>query len=528
MKRWLWLILATGLLLRLPGMFWGVAPSGGFDEFQPDEAQHVGIAMRILTQIAPGIPLEERFQDEWNAPAMGAHIAVPGALAVKADLSTTWLFGIARLVSLLYGLATILLVWFMARTLVRDDGAALAAAAAMAVFDLHITYSHMGVPETAYVFWSFAAVYWLALLLGEPERTPRWHWLLAGVSVASALALTLRFHVVVPAIVVVTLLLSVRTRRAHVFVLGGLMLAGAFYISSGFDYSVADGLQSLRVLASQNRDGIPQDHHLLWNPLLYALAITAGTSLPATVLAALGGVRAARRAGPGRRLLFLTLALAGLTFLLFWIGDGTFVRRATIFLPFVALLIGYGYLWLRDRYTPRTARIAVVLVLAYTGALAATSQGRFVIETRYQAADFIRDRYPDTDIAYSFYLPAGDMPPGPNLMDALQTDSLPDVLVLHEARYARYWKFFTTPFGVPECCDGVYHCVPVECRFTQRLLRGETDYHLVARFRHAQVFPERVLFARWFGSYEDLLGEVRVYERSDVTDGVGTPPLPAS
>jgi hypothetical protein len=512
MKRWLLLILLVGLLFRLPGMFWGVAPSGGFDEFQPDEAQHVGIAMQILRQVAPGLALEERYQDEWNAPAMGAHIAVMGAVPVKADTPHAWLYGIGRLVSLIYGLATIVLVFFLARTLLRDERAALVAAAAMAVFDLHITYSHMGVPEVAYVFWSFAAVYWLALLLDEPEGSPRWLWLLAGVAVASALALTLRFHVVVPVIVVATLLLVPRLRKAHVFVLGGLALAGAFYVSAGFDYSVADGLHSLRVLAGQNRDGIPEDNHLFWNPLLYTVAVVAGTSVPAAVLAGLGGIGATLD-DHGSRLLLLLLALTGLTFLLFWIGDGTFVRRATIFLPLVAVLTGYGFLWLRDRFRPRTAWLAVAFILTYTAGLAAVSQYRFVDETRYEAAAYIAANHADEDIAYSFYLPAGDMPPGVNLIDALQAGELPDLLVLHEARYARYWRFFTTPFGVPECCDEVYHCNLRECSFIQRLFRGETRYREVASFHNPQIFPERVLFERWFGSYEDLLGEVRVYER---------------
>ena len=86
------------------------------------------------------------------------------------------------------------------------------------------------------------------------------------------------------------------------------------------------------------------------------------------------------------------------------------------------------------------------------------------------------------------------------------------VHIMHESHYSRYWKFFTTPFRVPSCCEEVYNCWSEEdCKRIQAIFRGESDYQLLAEFSTRTVFPERVLFKEWFGTYETFLGDVRIY-----------------
>jgi hypothetical protein len=73
----------------------------------------------------------------------------------------------------------------------------------------------------------------------------------------------------------------------------------------------------------------------------------------------------------------------------------------------------------------------------------------------------------------------------------------------------------TTPFGLPACCEEVYNCSKVEeCELMQQLLTGQADdARLLRAFRPRNIFPERVLYAHFFGNFETFLGQTLVYER---------------
>ena len=89
-----------------------------------------------------------------------------------------------------------------------------------------------------------------------------------------------------------------------------------------------------------------------------------------------------------------------------------------------------------------------------------------------------------------------------------------DLFIMHETYYGRYWKFFTTPFKIPKCCDEVYHCESEEvCLFYQGVLSGqEANLELIKSFETVEIFPERILFKHLFGTYETFLGDVKIYK----------------
>ncbi|MEM6698163.1 MAG: hypothetical protein AAF599_07190, partial [Bacteroidota bacterium] len=96
-----------------------------------------------------------------------------------------------------------------------------------------------------------------------------------------------------------------------------------------------------------------------------------------------------------------------------------------------------------------------------------------------------------------------------------KTKNEADILVLHEAAYGRYWKMFTTPFRMPNCCDEVYHCNENACKEMQAILLAQTEFELLKTFETLETFPERILFKRYFGTYETFLGDVRIYEKRE-------------
>ena len=178
-------------------------------------------------------------------------------------------------------------------------------------------------------------------------------------------------------------------------------------------------------------------------------------------------------------------------------------------MPFLAILTGIGAERLRERRV-RARTVLLGAAFGYTLCLTLVSQSQFVFETRYRAAEYLRETYGDENITYTHYARSNAMPPG----TALGQAALGSVLVLHETSYGRYSDaYFTTPFGPPECCSEVYHCNLYECLMTQELLYGASAYVLDARVAAPEVFPERILFKRFFGTYETMLGDVLVFVR---------------
>ena len=94
-----------------------------------------------------------------------------------------------------------------------------------------------------------------------------------------------------------------------------------------------------------------------------------------------------------------------------------------------------------------------------------------------------------------------------------KTTAEADILVLHEAAYGRYWKMFTTPFKMPACCEEVYHCNEKACKETQSILLDKTGFRLLKTFETLEIFPGRILFKHYFGTYETFLGDVRIYKK---------------
>ncbi len=513
------LVVAVGLALRLPGVLWGVATH---ERFQVDESQHVGIAINVLHRVDPRLVSEALVTPQWNGRAFGAQIALLGYPILRFLTPDVYvLHVVGRLLAAAYGAGLILVVYVLAHRIAGRRSAALLAASLVAISDLDVTYGHMAVPVEAYVCVAYLTLLLFADFWCEDAESRRARRLLLGVGVGLGINLAMRFDIVLPIVVLTGLVVRYGRRAlrpwrlAQALALTAAAAGAAFFVAVAFDYNLADARQSLHVLLTESQNVVPVDHHLLWNPVLYFAALVAGTSLPVFGLFLLGLRRLARQPDASIPVRLLAAFVAG-TFVLLWVGDATFVRRADVFVPFMAIVGGCGGMLVLERLPRRAARMILAGVVLYTLGLTLVSQRQFLADTRYAAARFLGRLAPaPTSIGYSAYAKLNAMPPGVNISDAA-TDltTPPEVLVLHEARYGRYWRSFTTPFEVPRCCEEVYHCSHDECVLTQRIFSGTSAYRLLARFAAPEIFPERVLFKRVFGTYETMLGDVRIYRRS--------------
>ena len=79
------------------------------------------------------------------------------------NLTSVNLVLIGRLLSLAYGIFLPPLIYLFVKHVLHNHQAALIAGLILAVSDLHVTYSHYGVPEVSHTFWFFFTAVFLVL-----------------------------------------------------------------------------------------------------------------------------------------------------------------------------------------------------------------------------------------------------------------------------------------------------------------------------------------------------------------------------
>jgi hypothetical protein len=512
-------LVAAALAARLPALSWGL-DRGEF--FEPDEIQHLRIAKGLLSRLRAFPTQAEAAEQPRNTRSFGSQIAWLALVAHQTgmDLTDVRIVLLGRALSAAYGALSVVFLYLLASRLCGAPLPAFSAAFVLAVSDLHVTYSHYAVPEVAHTFWFLFAVGLLAIRGKGTQGLP----VRCGIGLGIGMCLGLKFDPL-PGLAFLVLLGAEKDKAwrqkgletVQVGLVSLLALAVSWATVDPSDYGA-----SLKGLWAENRDIIESDDHLLLNPLLYAAAVVAGMGAPAVGLAAWGLVRWLSEKDASRRKLALILCGPPLAyFLVCWLSDSTFVRRASVFVPFLALFCGAGIQYLEQR----RVRITVGGPIAvYTAGFCALSQCAFIQEPRYRAQEYLQSQYGSTEsvrVAYSPYAHAAvshlDEPVyllQPHVISQWLHSNV-DAVVLHETYYGRYDKSFTTPFRVPATCAEVYHGDPVQMKLIQSIMGGRSPFELVQVFRVRHPFPERLLFKALFGTYETFLGDVLVYAKPE-------------
>lgn len=516
------LILALGLALRIPGIFWGEIDRPSGVVLEPDEFQHVALAADYVKQWGgkSGQEIPYRF---WNTRAYGFQLGGLLFLAEKLGHPLSYHTKqamIGRFLSTFYGIMLVLLLYHFCLFLFQNRSLALMAASLMAIFDLPITYSHYALPAAAYLFWAHAAVFGMIRYyyhLSEERPLKRVWRLELFLSLAIALSFGLKFDFLVIGMLGLCLLVPILQKKRSFLrglTRGALILISTIFffgLIHGFSFGWEDIRYAFQLLQSFNQNAIPVDQHWIHNPLLYLMGIMGGTSIW-IVLASLWGtyhLLASPIKWNGARtglLLFFTFVL--LEFGVRWYIDTPFIRRVNVFLPFCAIMSA----WVCYQLSQKSfwwAKLVFPLVALYTLSLSIYSQNNFWQDTRYKALSILQENPLSGKVYYSTYAKIPGMPEATS-----EEPHTASHLVIHETYYARYWKFFTTPFKQPKCCEEVYNCHGESlCSFYQELLSGQSEFELIHHIKTQHPFPERRLFKHWFGTYETFLGDLRVYSR---------------
>lgn len=521
---YLGLILLVGLALRLPGIFWGNIDRLDGVVLEPDEFQHIALAADYVHHWGgdAGQDLPYRF---WNTRAYGFQLGGLIFVAEKLGFEVSYLTKhalLGRFLSTFYGLLLICIVFLLGNLIFDNQKVGLLAAALFGIFDLHITYSHYALPSSTYLFWTHLSLllmfrYYFHLTGKRTSERPAQLEMMLGASLALAFGLKFDF---LPFFLLGTILL-VSWRQGFIsfssvflrsFRIGTVALL-FFPIIHGFAFSWEDFVYSFQVAQSFNQNAIPQDNHWVHNPILYLFALIGGTSIW-VVLAALIGIGTLLRQIPNtfnlHPLWLFLFFFISLEFGVRWFLDTPFIRRANIFLPFLAITASW-YIIEKLPLKNQQKLLVVSLVLLYTLGVEIFGQANFWNDTRYQALSSMQNLGAGQKIYYSTYARIPGMPE-----PQASTPQEADLLLVHETYYGRYWKYFTTPFKVPNCCEEVYNCASEDlCNFYQELLNGSTSFQLLETFPTKHPFPERLLFKHLFGTYETFLGDLRIYKRAE-------------
>ena len=513
-RRWLIGAVLVGALVRLPGVAWGVNWPDGFTSHHPDEYTHVANADAIITPFGPrtGVAYPK---------AMAAYAAFPYLLWYAAHGSfggprvhLPWIVGAGRMVSLLFGVATILLVFLIGRDALGDERAGVYAAWLMALGGLHVTQSHFFLADVPAVAWTLFAV-WL-LWRDLSQRGTAGHEALRWAAFAAGSAIALKLFVfVLPALAYAVLARPPRLLRAvHATV---FMLTGLAVSSLGFE-TPATFYRAATIGA-----GNPVEFDRLRSAVLFLVEFPSIFSLPLLLLAAAGTWGLLRRviAADGARrqdalVVFGSVPLVALTFILMKLDP--FARHWLVMIPWAAIAGGWALARLTARLREHGRSPALILapVFLWMAAFVVDGERFFIFEPRNDALRWLR----------------GNVPPGTSLnwvgrhtpegyrSVLWRAEGEPDALVFEMFEANQSLSGVNWRDSHPSDPRQVYAGRSAErVAAIQSLFQGTSGYTMVARFPDAYFMPEYRLSQALLGDRaRNYITEVVVFKRRGGAD----------
>jgi hypothetical protein len=508
---WLLGALAVGLVIRLIGVLWGMNFPAGWAIHHIDEYTHWVIAENLID---PSTPI--RWYHAYPK-GMAAHAAVPwiilrlitGQLTQKApgiiDIVVT-----GRLISVLYGTATILVIFLLARQLFRDKRVSLFAAWIFALGGLHVTQSHFFLADAAVLFWSLLGTYLLLLEMEKPEVNYSPYLMAAAFSFGMAFGLKMVILNLL-SLVIITLIRRPRVLRAA-YVL--VIFLGAFALVNLFSFGYYDLFNIFL-----ERSGDPYSWNRLSSLWLYIIESPSLVSLPILLLGIVGGISLVKKVfSPLNRPRFWTIFIVILLpiiieFLFVLIMRKHFLRHLVPFVPWIAMAAAWSLVQIVDGLRKRNMHPAwiIVPVFLYLALFVFDGERVFIQDPRNQAAEWIYQNIPEGK-TYVWRV-------HPNLTGYksrnFPSDQNPEVVV-QEMQYANHmlsglgWKnSYPRDYRHIFDSDSQRNVDAI-----QSLFNGTAGYKEAARFNVGYFMPEYVLVDALLGDRtRNYVSDIVIFRR---------------
>ena len=484
---WLLGALAVGLIVRLIGVLWGFNFPPGWHIHHIDEYTHWVIAENLID---PSTKI--RWYHAYPK-GMAAHVAVPwiilraltGQITQKAP-GIVEIVVTGRIFSVLYGTATILVVFLLARQLFKDHRVSLIAAWIFALGGLHVTQSHFFLADAAVLFWSLLGTYFLLLEMEKPPVNYSPYLMAAAFSFGMAFGLKMVILNLL-SLAIITLLRRPRVlRAAYVMV----FFIGAFALVNLFSFGYYD-LFNIYL----ERAGDPY----IWNRLsslwLYIIESPSLVSLPILILGLVGGIFLIKKVlSPANRprlwSLFIIIILPIIIeFLFVLILRKHFLRHLVPFIPWIAMTAAWSLVqviyWIRPRKL--NPALVVVPIFIYLALFVLDGERVFIQDPRNKVARWMFQYIPEGS-TYSW--PVHPNFPGYKYAD-FPSERNPEIIIL-EMQYTNHilsglgWKN-----SYPRDYRHIFDSGSQEnVDATQALFLGTSDYQEVTRFKPDYFMPE--------------------------------------
>lgn len=496
---YLLLILLLAAVVRLPGLWWGHGFFGYkyIPALYPDEALNAKAADELV--------LGQADAKNFSPPALGSQIALFYWLE-KTVLGRPLLayYDLGRLISAAYGLATIVVVFCLARRLGRSDRLGLLAALFLSLANLHITYSHIAHTDSTALFFVslsflFSLKYWQ-----EGDWSD-----LAVASFAAGVGWIAKFSNI--QFWPLFLILLLRPARLKNLFLVLAASAGGMAVFSGLNYPWFKMVKALGFI--HHNLTFFRDYNRLFNLVFVPAELLVGLGLPVFALAAAGLVRLLFRQR-GRLWRDYRFWLLGFPLLIFCLQSFAFTlvpaRYFLPLLPALAILAAYALLQVKR---PAVFWTVLAAILVWQALAVAGVQRYFVRDPRDAAGRWLLANVPtDKIISKSQYAFVPDEFRSSDFLDE-------EYLVLAEQGYRKYlFVNNLSPLlaGRYPVKKELYHpdTYHDHDQVMPRLFQGLLPYRVVKRFPLVFWTPEQTLWRRLGYVPDDLLGDVLIWQRT--------------
>lgn len=490
--------LLIGLLVRVPGVFWGYNFPTGWYGHHVDEYTHLVNAETLINPLLP-----PRWPPHPYPKGMAAHVAVPtlGVRALEGELfekppPPATIITAGRFVSVLYGAATILVVFLFAGRLFRDSRVAPAAAWVFALGGLHVSQSHYFLSDVPALFWFLLGSYLLLLEAEALEQSDAKNLWWAAFCFGAAFGLKMVVFGL-PSLGLVALLRQPRLLRAvHA---GVFFLAGFVVINFG-SYTPYDLFRTLGRGISD-----PYQFSFLANLFLYFIELPSIVSLPVAVLCIVGSYFLVRKLfglsdNARRRAIWIVIVLPlliNIAFVVFKLDH--FPRHIVPFIPWISVAAAWSLVVVGNKLRSIGWHPALVVIplFAYLAFFVYDGERVFLNEPRNRAARWLQENVvPGTAISWlgKDWMKDYEHVEFPNL-------GRPPVVVIEMHHANHYLSGMGWKNSFPEDYKFIFASRSqawVEAR--QSLFRGTSEYKEVARFSEGYFMPEYVLTDRLIGN----------------------------
>ncbi len=354
-------ILLLELLLIVPGLFWGYNLFGDGQHYviNPDERHHTTIAREFF----------EGFDyNQFYVRGFGNQIAVVFGLGKflnsSLELKSQHLYAIGRMLALLYGLASIILIYFFARELFEDQTTALLSSLFLATSWIHVAYSHIAVPDVPTLFWMYLAFYFILRYLKDKNDAD-----LVFASIATGFSIGTKPNIIL--FVPLFFIVITSPRKFYHGLLVLFTIIGSFELINAFSYTPDSFLNSRYMIQSDSFSGA--EVNKLINVPAYLLLLLPSLGLPVCLLSIYGMANQVKNTNwknlrPNDIITnryFLIIAPLVLHFYLICSLVVNLTRYLMPLIPLLAVFAAFGLVKLLDRLSPKLFKWVLAAIIVY-------------------------------------------------------------------------------------------------------------------------------------------------------------------